>query len=116
MVPSCLPLVEQHANVLPFVRHAVVAEALVFPSPQPFSRDALGSVVPAYLPLVEKHKDDAFTEEQKNWQQLRRGRCETLSHLGQCFLHLSKVGDWEAAAAQMRQMGGCLQGVFKLRS
>lgn len=30
--------------------------------------------IPAYVPLVEKHKDDAFTPEQKNWQQIRRGR------------------------------------------
>ncbi|GEQ67168.1 hypothetical protein JCM33374_g831 [Metschnikowia sp. JCM 33374] len=30
--------------------------------------------IPAYIPLVEKHKDDAFTPEQKNWQQIRRGR------------------------------------------
>lgn len=30
--------------------------------------------VPAYVPLVAKHKDDAFTPEQKQWQQIRRGR------------------------------------------
>jgi len=39
-----------------------------------FSTDALNSVVDAYCPLVVKHKDDAFTPEQKQWQQLRRGR------------------------------------------
>jgi coproporphyrinogen III oxidase len=43
---------------------------------QPFSTDALQSVVPSYLPLVEKHKDDAVTQQQREWQQLRRGRCE----------------------------------------
>uniref|UniRef100_A0A7S0RW30 coproporphyrinogen oxidase n=1 Tax=Pyramimonas obovata TaxID=1411642 RepID=A0A7S0RW30_9CHLO len=32
------------------------------------------AVVPAYVPLVEKHKDDDFTAEQKEWQQMRRGR------------------------------------------
>ena len=31
-------------------------------------------VVPAYLPLGAKHKDDDFTEKQKEWQQMRRGR------------------------------------------
>ncbi len=41
---------------------------------QPFPTDALAAVVPSYLPLVDKHKDDAYSEEQKNWQQLRRGR------------------------------------------
>lgn len=39
-----------------------------------FSTDAVNSVVDAYCPLVVKHKDDAFTPEQKQWQQLRRGR------------------------------------------
>jgi len=39
-----------------------------------FSKECLDSVVPAYLPLVAKHKDDAFTEQQKEWQQMRRGR------------------------------------------
>ena len=39
-----------------------------------FSKECLDSVVPAYLPLVAKHKDDEFTEKQKEWQQMRRGR------------------------------------------
>ena len=39
-----------------------------------FCKDAVNHVVPAYGPIIEKHKDDPFTEEQKQWQQLRRGR------------------------------------------
>jgi len=39
-----------------------------------FSKECLDSVVPAYTPLVLKHKDDAFTPKQKEWQQMRRGR------------------------------------------
>jgi len=39
-----------------------------------FSKDCLDSVVPAYVPLVAKHKDDEFTQQQKEWQQMRRGR------------------------------------------
>jgi len=39
-----------------------------------FSSDCAAAVVPSYLPLVAKHKDDAFTAEQREWQQLRRGR------------------------------------------
>jgi coproporphyrinogen III oxidase len=31
-------------------------------------------VTEAYLPIVKKHKDDPFTEQEKEWQQLRRGR------------------------------------------
>lgn len=30
--------------------------------------------IPAYVPLVVKHKDAEFTPEQKQWQQIRRGR------------------------------------------
>ena len=39
-----------------------------------FSSDCAAAVVPAYVPLVVKHKDDKFTPEQREWQQLRRGR------------------------------------------
>jgi len=39
-----------------------------------FSKECLDTVVPAYLPLVKKHKDDDFTPKQKEWQQMRRGR------------------------------------------
>ena len=31
-------------------------------------------VIPSYIPLVEKHYRKGFTERQKRWQQLRRGR------------------------------------------
>ena len=33
-----------------------------------------GAVVPAYVPLVAKHVDDEYTEQQREWQQMRRGR------------------------------------------
>jgi len=39
-----------------------------------FSKECLDSVVPSYLPLVAKHKDDEFTQQQRDWQQMRRGR------------------------------------------
>jgi len=39
-----------------------------------FSKDALNSVVKAYKPIIDKHKNDDFTEEQKKWQLCRRGR------------------------------------------
>lgn len=39
-----------------------------------FSTDCVNSVVDSYCPIVVKHKDDAFTPKQKEWQQLRRGR------------------------------------------
>ncbi|CAG5864542.1 unnamed protein product [Menidia menidia] len=32
------------------------------------------TVVPCYLPIVHKHLDHRFTDEEKHWQQVRRGR------------------------------------------
>ena len=36
--------------------------------------ECANSVIPAYIPIIEKRKDLPFTEQQKAWQQLRRGR------------------------------------------
>ncbi len=38
------------------------------------AKDCLASVVPAYAPIVNKHKNEPFTEREKRWQQIRRGR------------------------------------------
>ena len=39
-----------------------------------FVSDCAHAVIPSYLPLVMAHRDDPYTESQKRWQQLRRGR------------------------------------------
>jgi len=39
-----------------------------------FCKDCANNVVSAYGPIVEKHKDDEFTQKQKEWQLMRRGR------------------------------------------
>ncbi|XP_072245570.1 oxygen-dependent coproporphyrinogen-III oxidase, mitochondrial [Leuresthes tenuis] len=39
-----------------------------------FVKSCASTVVPCYLPIVYKHLDDAFTDEEKDWQQVRRGR------------------------------------------
>ena len=39
-----------------------------------FAMDCLSTIGPAYVPIVVKHKDDEFTQKQKEWQQMRRGR------------------------------------------
>lgn len=39
-----------------------------------FCSDCLDGVLPAYTPIIQKHKNDAFTPEEKHWQLLRRGR------------------------------------------
>lgn len=39
-----------------------------------FVSSCAASVIPSYVPIVEKHYQDSYTEKQKQWQQLRRGR------------------------------------------
>ncbi|CAJ1060653.1 oxygen-dependent coproporphyrinogen-III oxidase%2C mitochondrial [Xyrichtys novacula] len=39
-----------------------------------FVKSCARTVVPCYLPIVYKHLKDSFTEEEKDWQQVRRGR------------------------------------------
>jgi coproporphyrinogen III oxidase len=39
-----------------------------------FSKECVSSVIKAYGPLVENHKNDPYTEKQKEWQLMRRGR------------------------------------------
>jgi coproporphyrinogen III oxidase len=39
-----------------------------------FVQDVAHAFLPAYVPIVEKHRREAFTAEEKRWQLLRRGR------------------------------------------
>ncbi|KAF6136630.1 hypothetical protein GIB67_016086 [Kingdonia uniflora] len=39
-----------------------------------FATECASSVVPAYIPIVERRKNTPFTDGHKEWQQLRRGR------------------------------------------
>lgn len=39
-----------------------------------FVKSCAKTVVPCYLPIVYKHLDEPFTAEEKDWQQVRRGR------------------------------------------
>lgn len=39
-----------------------------------FSTECVNNVANAYVPIVKKHMNDPYTEEEKAWQQLRRGR------------------------------------------
>jgi len=39
-----------------------------------FSKECLNSVVKAYGPIIRKHKNDEFTQKEKDWQLMRRGR------------------------------------------
>ncbi|MCO5588816.1 hypothetical protein L7F22_042776 [Adiantum nelumboides] len=39
-----------------------------------FATECTNSVIPAYIPLINKRKDTPFNPEHKAWQQIRRGR------------------------------------------
>lgn len=39
-----------------------------------FAKDCANTVIPAYVPIIERRKDMPYTEQEKKWQQLRRGR------------------------------------------
>jgi len=39
-----------------------------------FATEALDAVIDAYVPIINKNKNKPFTEEQKKWQLMRRGR------------------------------------------
>lgn len=39
-----------------------------------FAQSCLNAFLPSYIPIIEKRKDMPFTEREKDWQQLRRGR------------------------------------------
>jgi coproporphyrinogen III oxidase len=39
-----------------------------------FIQDSLKSFLPSYLPIINRRKDMAFTAQEKEWQQIRRGR------------------------------------------
>lgn len=39
-----------------------------------FAIDGLAAVIPAYGPIVEKRKNDEYTQKQKEWHLMRRGR------------------------------------------
>nr|GLL29091.1 oxygen-dependent coproporphyrinogen-III oxidase, chloroplastic-like [Ipomoea trifida] len=39
-----------------------------------FATECANSVIPAYIPIIEKRKDTPFTASHKEWQQIRRGR------------------------------------------
>jgi coproporphyrinogen III oxidase len=39
-----------------------------------FAQDCLDAVIPSYSPIISKHRDDKFTNREKEWQLIRRGR------------------------------------------
>uniref|UniRef100_A0AAQ6IJH5 Oxygen-dependent coproporphyrinogen-III oxidase, mitochondrial n=1 Tax=Anabas testudineus TaxID=64144 RepID=A0AAQ6IJH5_ANATE len=53
-----------------------------------FVKSCARTVVPCYLPIVYKHLNDSFTDEEKAWQQIRRGRWE--------YMHEPAKGTQEA--------------------
>ncbi len=75
-----------------------------------FVQDAAHAFLPAYVPIVEKHRNEPFTEEEKRWQLLRRGRyvefnliydrgtrfgLETNGRIESILMSLPAVARWE---------------------
>src|SRR5579883_810260 len=75
-----------------------------------FVQDVGQSFLPAYVPIVEKHRDERYTEEEKHWQLLRRGRyvefnlvydrgtrfgLETNGRIESILMSLPTVARWE---------------------
>ncbi len=75
-----------------------------------FVQDAAYSFLPAYIPIVEKHKDESYSESEKHWQLLRRGRyvefnlvydrgtrfgLETNGRIESILMSLPTVARWE---------------------
>ncbi|XP_025198624.1 oxygen-dependent coproporphyrinogen-III oxidase isoform X2 [Melanaphis sacchari] len=44
------------------------------PSTFNFVKSCAQAVIPSYIPLVQKHKNDLYNDEEREWQLLRRGR------------------------------------------
>lgn len=44
------------------------------PSTFNFVKSCAQAVIPSYIPLVQKHKNDLYTDKEREWQLLRRGR------------------------------------------
>ena len=51
-----------------------VADAAAFEADLACVSAGIDTILPAYAPLVERHRDDAFGERERRWQLLRRGR------------------------------------------
>eukprot|EP00920_Eleutheroschizon_duboscqi_P006006 GHVT01014008.1.p1 GENE.GHVT01014008.1~~GHVT01014008.1.p1 ORF type:complete len:286 (-),score=24.11 GHVT01014008.1:845-1702(-) len=60
---------DQAAPGVPFAKPAEDPEKLLA-----FGRDGLQAYIDAYVPIVAKRMNEQYTEDQKKWQQIRRGR------------------------------------------
>uniref|UniRef100_A0A8C7CF99 Oxygen-dependent coproporphyrinogen-III oxidase, mitochondrial n=1 Tax=Oncorhynchus kisutch TaxID=8019 RepID=A0A8C7CF99_ONCKI len=60
-----------------------------------FVKSCAHTVVPCYLPIVQKHLNDPFSPEEKDWQQVRRGRWE--------YMHEPPKGTLEADMLEVLQ-------------
>ncbi len=52
-----------------------------------FVRDVGNGILPSWLPIVARHRSEPFTDAQRQWQLLRRGRyigepCSSRAHIG----------------------------------
>lgn len=57
-----------------FFDHLAASDAEGFERIMPCILDGVGTIVPAYLPVVERRKDLPYGAHERRWQELRRGR------------------------------------------
>ena len=87
-----------------------------------FCEDTVNSVIKAFGPIIEKHKNDKFTPTQKEWQLLRRGCCvefslvydrgtifglKTGERIKSILMSLPKIAGWQI---QFSSQGGQCRG------
>ena len=69
------------------------------------------AVIPAYVPLVKRHLEDPFTEQEEAWRLLRRGRCvgagwcEDVKEICNCVSCVG-LGVWLGACVAWRSVKG----------
>ena len=66
-----------------------------------FSGDCMGCVGASYLPIVAQRQSQAYTEQHKAWQQMRRGRYVEFNLVCPTWLRRSCLpACWQGRAAQ----------------
>ena len=78
-----------------------------------FSKDCQAAVVESYLPIVMRHKDDPYTPEQKEWQQMRRGRYVEFNLVSSAF-HVLELHWQEGREYSVHRSGTTLSDVLLL--
>lgn len=90
--------------------------------------NCLEAVIPAYAPIIKKHMNDDFTQKQKEWQLMRRGRyvefnlvydrgtifgLKTGGRIESILMSLPETARWEYDAATRVEPGSAEEEIVK---